>query len=181
MKQSFRREQKIDKRGSVNKGIKAQKVRVIDSDGAQLGIFMLDAAIKLAEGKGLDLVEVSSKSDPPVCRIMDYGKFKYEQSKKAHESKKKQSVVVIKEMKFRPKTEEHDLNFKIRHLEKFLTEGYKVKVTIRFRGREMHRTELGAQVLELVADRLREIGVIEQQPKMEGRNMTMLMVPIKDK
>jgi len=152
---------------------------VIDTDGTQLGIYMLDAALRLAEEKGLDLVEVSSKSDPPVCRIMDYGKYKYEQSKKAHESKKKQSVIVVKEMKFRPKTEEHDLNFKVRHLEKFLKEGNKVKITVMFRGREMHRTELGERILKIVAEKLKDLGVIEQPPKMEGRNMSMMMSPIK--
>lgn len=134
-------------------------------------------ALRIAGDYDLDLVEVSSKSDPPVCRLMDYGKFKYEQRKKAHEAKKKQAVVQIKEVKFRPKTDLHDLQFKLRHIERFLKEGLKTKVTVVFRGRELSHPEIGKRILARVSEEVTEWGLIEQEPKFEGRTMVMILSP----
>jgi translation initiation factor IF-3 len=132
----------------INREIRAREARVIDPEGRQLGILPLAEALRIAAGFELDLVEVSSKSDPPVCRIMDYGKFKYQQSKKAHDAKKKQAVVHIKEVKMRPKTEEHDFQFKLKHIERFLKDGDKIKVTIFFRGREIAFPDHGRIMLK---------------------------------
>ena len=162
----------------VNRGIRAKEVRVIDPEGKQLGILPLAEALRAAVNFELDLVEVSPKSEPPVCRIMDYGKFKYQQSKKAHEAKKKQAVVHIKEVKMRPKTEEHDFQFKLRHIERFLKEGNKTKVTIVFRGREMTHLDLGKNMLIRITEGTKEWGRVEQAPKLEGRNFTMILTPI---
>ncbi len=161
----------------VNREIRAKEVRVIDPDGKQLGILPLVEALRAAANAELDLVEVSPKSDPPVCRIMDFGKFKYQQSKKAQEAKKKQAVVHLKEVKLRPKTEEHDLEFKLRHIERFLKEGNKTKVTIIFRGREITHAELGKQMMERIIERTKEWGKVEQPPKFEGRNYIMILAP----
>jgi translation initiation factor IF-3 len=130
---------------------------------------------------GLDLVEVSPKTSPPVCRIMDYGKYKYQMKKKLHEARKKQSIVHIKEVKLRPKIEEHDFQFKLRHIERFLNEGDKVKVTIMFRGREITRKELGQVLLERLAEETKELGTVDQGPKQEGRNLVMFLSPIRRK
>ncbi len=138
-------------------------------------------ALSVSEEAGLDLVEVSANAAPPVCRIMDYGKFKYQQSKKAREAKKKQTVILVKEMKFRVKTEEHDFQFKVRNIRKFINEGNKVKVFIMFRGREITHTELGRNKLTRVAEELKEEATLESPPKLEGRNMTMLLTPIQQK
>jgi translation initiation factor IF-3 len=135
-------------------------------------------ALNVAEEAGLDLVEVSANASPPVCRIMDYGKFKYQQSKKARETKKKQTIILVKEMKFRVKTEEHDFQFKVRNIRKFINEGNKVKVFIMFRGREITHTDLGRKKLNRVAEVLKEEATLESPPKLEGRNMTMLLTPI---
>jgi translation initiation factor IF-3 len=162
----------------VNREIRAREVRVIDSEGKQLGILPLVEALRAAANADLDLVEVSPKSDPPVCRIMDFGKFKYQQSKKAHDAKKKQAIVHLKEVKLRPKTEEHDLEFKLRHIERFLKEGNKTKVTIIFRGREITHSELGKQMMERIAEQAREWGKIEQPAKFEGRNYVMILAPM---
>ncbi len=161
----------------INREIRAKEVRVIDPEGKQLGILPLIEALRAAANADLDLVEVSPKSEPPVCRIMDYGKFKYQQSKKAHDAKKKQAIVHLKEVKLRPKTEEHDLEFKLRHIERFLKEGNKTKVTIIFRGREITHAELGKQMMERIAERAKEWGKIEQPPKFEGRNYVMILAP----
>lgn len=161
----------------VNREIRAKEVRVIDPDGKQLGILPLVEALRAAANAELDLVEVSPKSDPPVCRIMDFGKFKYQQSKKAQEAKKKQAVVHLKEVKLRPKTEEHDLEFKLRHIERFLKEGNKTKVTLIFRGREITHAELGKQMMERIIERTKEWGKVEQPPKFEGRNYIMILAP----
>jgi translation initiation factor IF-3 len=134
-------------------------------------------ALRLAEEQELDLVEVSSKSDPPVCRLMDYGKFKYQQRKKAHEAKKKQTLVQVKEVKLRPKTDSHDLQIKIRHIERFLKDGLKTKVTLIFRGRELTHPEIGRGILARVSEELTEWGVIEQHPRFEGRTMVMMLAP----
>jgi translation initiation factor IF-3 len=162
----------------INREIRARDVRVIDPEGKQLGVIPLIEALRLAAGFELDLVEVSSKSDPPVCRIMDYGKFKYQQSKKAHDAKKKQAVVHIKEVKMRPKTEEHDFQFKVKHIERFLKEGDKIKVTIVFRGREIAFPDLGRKVLKRVQENVKELAKIEQEPRFEGRNCVMILSPL---
>lgn len=161
----------------INREIRAREVRVIDAEGKQLGILPLVEALRAAANADLDLVEVSPKSEPPVCRIMDFGKFKYQQSKKAHDAKKKQAVVHLKEVKLRPKTEEHDLEFKLRHIERFLKEGNKTKVTIIFRGREITHSELGKQMMERIAEQAKEWGKIEQPAKFEGRNYVMILAP----
>jgi translation initiation factor IF-3 len=161
----------------VNREIRAREVRVIDSEGKQLGILPLVEALRAAANADLDLVEVSPKSEPPVCRIMDFGKFKYQQSKKAHDAKKKQAIVHLKEVKLRPKTEEHDLEFKLRHIERFLKEGNKTKVTIVFRGREIAHSELGRQMMEKIIEQSKEWGKIEQPAKFEGRNYVIILAP----
>jgi translation initiation factor IF-3 len=162
----------------INREIRAKDVRAIDPDGKQLGVIPLLEALRLAAGFELDLVEVSSKSDPPVCRIMDYGKFKYQQSKKAHDAKKKQAVVHIKEVKMRPKTEEHDFQFKVKHIVRFLEEGDKIKVTIVFRGREIAFPDLGRRILKRVQESVKEVAKIEQEPRFEGRNCVMILAPL---
>jgi translation initiation factor IF-3 len=162
----------------INREIRAREVRVIDSEGKQLGILPLVEALRIAANADLDLVEVSPKSEPPVCRIMDFGKFKYQQSKKAHDAKKKQAVVHLKEVKLRSKTEEHDLEFKLRHIERFLKEGNKTKVTIIFRGREITHSDLGKQMMGRIAEQAKEWGKIEQPAKFEGRNYVMILAPL---
>ncbi len=161
----------------INREIRAREVRVVDPEGKQLGVLPLIEALRLATNFELDLVEVSSKSDPPVCRIMDYGKFKYQQSKKAHDAKKKQAVVHIKEVKMRPKTEEHDFQFKLKHIERFLKEGDKIKITIVFRGREIAFPDQGRNMMSRVQEAVKEWGKIEQTPKFEGRNFVMILAP----
>jgi len=169
----------IAKRLRVNEKITSKEVRIIDTEGKQMGVFPLPEALKIAQEAGFDLVEVSPNVSPPVCRLIDYGKFKYQQSKKFHQSKKQhlQSVVHIKEIKIRPKTEEHDFQFKVRHIKKFLSQGDKTKISLIFRGREITHPELGKQVLDRIAEEIKDIGVVEQSPKLEGRNMTMLIAP----
>lgn len=159
----------------TNYGIKVREVRVIDADGGQLGILDTREAIKKAEEAGLDLVEVAPTAKPPVCRIMDFGKYKYEIAKKAAESRKHQTVIVVKEIKLRPRTDDHDINFKMNNMKRFLEEGNKVKVTIMFRGREMAHTEQGRTLLDKVVTELQNEAVVEQSPRMEGRNMTLLL------
>lgn len=168
----------IIKEVRVNREIRAKEVRVIDPEGKQLGILPLVEALRTAAQYDLDLVEVSPKSEPPVCRIMDYGKFKYQQSKKAHEAKKKQSIVHLKEVKFRPKTEEHDFQFKLRHIERFLKEGNKTKVTVLFRGRELAHPEMGKTIMERIIEEMKAYGKVEQIPKFEGRNFVMVLAPL---
>lgn len=155
------------------------EVRVIDAEGNQLGVISTRKAIELAMSAELDLVEVSPNAEPPVCRIMDYGKYKFEINKKQQAAKKKQKQVQIKEIKFRPRTEEGDYKTKVRHLREFLEEGDKAKVTLRYRGREFAHPELGMQLLERVAKDLDDISTIEQMPKMEGRQMVMMLAPKK--
>ncbi|MFB3887480.1 MAG: translation initiation factor IF-3 [Thermodesulfobacteriota bacterium] len=162
----------------INREIRAREVRVIDPEGKQLGILPLVEALRAAANSELDLVEVSPKSEPPVCRIMDYGKFKYQQSKKAHDAKKKQAVVHLKEVKMRPKTEEHDYQFKLRHIERFLKEGNKTKITIVFRGRELAHPDLGRNMLGRITEESKEWGKVEQPPRFEGRNFTMVLAPL---
>jgi translation initiation factor IF-3 len=161
----------------VNERIRISPVRLIDETGEQVGIVPTDEARAMAAEHGLDLVEVAPNSRPPVCRIMDYGKYKYEQARKAREAKKKQHTVTVKEIKMRPKIEEHDFGFKLRHARRFLEEGDKVKFTLRFRGREMTHPELGERVLKRVKEELAELATIESDVKREGRQMTMLVAP----
>jgi translation initiation factor IF-3 len=163
----------------VNRQIRISPVRVIGEDGEQLGIMPVDAALETAENQGLDLVEVAPDSRPPVVRIMDYGKFKYEQARKAREAKKKQHQIQIKEVKFRPGIEAHDFDFKIRHARRFLEEGNKVKVTMMFRGRQIAHPEMGREVMVRVAEVLDDLGKVEQMPSMEGRTMIMVVAPKK--
>lgn len=169
-------------RARVNGMIRIDEVRVTAADGESLGIMPTRQAISIAEAEGLDLVEVSPTAKPPVCRIMDYGKFRYEKSKKEAETRKRQTVVEIKEIKLRPKTEKHDLDFKIRNIKKFLGQNNKVKVTLRFRGREIvYADTLGREVLDKIAAELADVATIVQPPLMEGRQMVMMLAPGKNK
>jgi translation initiation factor IF-3 len=154
---------------------------LIGSDGVNVGVVAIDKAQQIAQEADLDLVEIVPNAKPPVCRVMDYGKFKFEQSKKAHAAKKKQKLIHVKEIKFRPGTEEGDYQTKLRKLVEFLSEGDKTKVTIRFRGREMMHQELGARLLSRVEEDLKEYGEVEQRPKLEGRQLVMVFAPIKKK
>ncbi len=159
--------------------IRAGEVRVISDDGEQLGIMDINSALGAAEEQGLDLVEVSPNAQPPVCRIMDYGKYKYQQSKRAAEAKKKQVRVEVKEVKLRPKTEEHDYQFKLKNARRFLESSNKVKVTIMFRGREVTHPEFGRRILERVGKDVEDLGQIESHPNMTGRFMSMVIGPVK--
>lgn len=161
----------------VNEQIRFSPVRLIDTDGNQLGVVPVDEAREAAREQGLDLVEVAPNARPPVCRIMDYGRYKYEQSKAEREARRKQHVTQMKEIKMRPNIEEHDFDFKTRHIRRFLDERNKVKVTIMFRGREMRHPENGRAVLDDVIEELGDEAVLEQQPRMEGRNMFMILAP----
>jgi translation initiation factor IF-3 len=164
---------------TINERIRFPKIRVIDSDGAQLGILTPREAMQIADEKELDLVLVSDKADPPVCRIMDYGKFKFEQEKKAREAKKKQHTVDVKEVKMRYKIEEHDYNVRINQAKRFLKDGDKVKATIMFRGREIQHSDIAEDLLKRMAGDLQEVAEVQQAPKKEGRNMMMLLAPKK--
>ncbi|MBI1999844.1 MAG: translation initiation factor IF-3 [candidate division NC10 bacterium] len=161
----------------MNERIRIKEVRVISPDGAQLGILPIEQALQTAYGLHMDLVEVAPEARPPVCRIMDYGKYRYEQSKKAREAKKKQTIIDLKEVKLRPKTEEHDFQFKVRHAERFLKEGNKAKITMMFRGREVIRMDRGRVLLDRFVEALKDVAVVEQQAKVEGRNMTLILAP----
>lgn len=163
----------------MNGYIRAPEVRVVAPDGSQIGIKKIREALWLADQLGLDLVEVAPDANPPVCRLMDYGKYKYELSIKAREARKKQTRTVIKEVKFKPKIGEHDYLIKQRRTIEFLSEGDKVKVTIWFRGREAQRPELGLRILDRLAEEVTDYGVIEQTPSQEGRNMTMVIGPVR--
>jgi translation initiation factor IF-3 len=157
--------------------IRVREVRVVGADGAQLGIMPTQEALQFAEEQGFDLVEVAPNERPPVCRIMDYGKYKYQRSKRIKQQKSKQKVILVKEIKLRPKTEEHDYQFKLQHIKRFLHDGHKAKVTVIFRGREMAHTELGRRVLDRIVVDLEEVASVDQMPKQEGRNMTLLLSP----
>ncbi len=161
----------------MNGQIEVRKVRLIDETGDNVGVVATDDAIDRAENAGLDLVEISPNADPPVCKILDFGKFKYQAQKRANEARKKQKTIEVKEIKMRPNIDQHDYDVKMRSMLKFLNEGDKVKVTLRFRGREMAHQNLGMRVLERVRDDLDEISKVEQFPKMEGRQMTMVISP----
>jgi len=164
----------------VNDRIRVPRVRVVDPEGQQVGIMNTPDALAMAQEQDLDLVEVAAQADPPVCRIMDYGKYKYEQAVRQREARKKQSHVVVKEMKMRPKIDRHDYETKKGHVVRFLRQGAKVKVTIMFRGREMIHPEIGQQLLERLAEEVDEIAKVETSPKLDGRNMTMVLAPVKE-
>ena len=161
----------------VNEDIEVPQVRLVDENGEQVGVVSIDEALQRAADVQLDLVEVSPNAEPPVCKIIDYGKLKYQEQKKKNEARKKQKIIEVKEIKLRPNIDTHDYDVKMRSARRFIDDGDKVKVTLRFRGREMAHQDLGAQVLERVREELDEIAKVEQMPKMEGRQMVMVMSP----
>jgi translation initiation factor IF-3 len=173
-----RRRNRGDRMVNVNREIRSREVRLIDPEGGQVGIVSLEEALRMAAEFGLDLVEVAPNSSPPVCRIMDYGKYKYQQAKKIKDAKKKQTVIQVKEVKLSPKTDEHDLEYKIAHVKRFLTEGNRAKITIQFRGREIAYPELSRRVIDSILASVEGLGVVEQEPKMEGRRMTLVLKPV---
>jgi len=168
-----------DKSHRINREITVAEVRLVGEDNEPLGVVSTQEALAMAETAEVDLVEIAPQAVPPVCRLMDYGKFKYQEQKRAHEAKLKQKQIQVKEIKFRPGTDENDYQIKMRNMVKFLGEGDKVKVTLRFRGREMAHQEFGVRQLERVKGDLEEIGIVEQFPKLEGRQMVMVLAPKK--
>jgi translation initiation factor IF-3 len=176
----FGREVKsITKEFRVNEEIRAREIRVVDPEGKQLGIMSAREALRLAEELQLDLVEVAPQARPPVCRLMDFGRYKYEQSKREREARKRQRTVELKEIKFRPRIEEHDFRVKLRNATRFLNDGDKVKVTIIFRGREIVHTQLGEQLMNRLASELAELATVERAPRLEGKQMVMILAPKK--
>ncbi|MBN2338110.1 MAG: translation initiation factor IF-3 [Acidobacteria bacterium] len=163
----------------INEMIRAKEIRVVDEEAGQLGIMTPEEALAIAKSRELDLVEVAPGASPPVCRIMNYGKFQYQKSKRAHEAKKNQRQVVIKEVKFRPKTEEHDFQFKKNHIVRFLEEGNKAKAAIIFRGREMAHQELGRRLMDRLVEELGDLADVERPPKMEGYALVAIFIPKK--
>ncbi|WP_139377177.1 translation initiation factor IF-3 [Halobacillus hunanensis] len=166
---------------NVNEKIRAREVRLIDVNGEQLGVKSRNEALDIAANANLDLVMVAPNAKPPVCRIMDYGKYRYEQQKKEKEARKNQTIIKLKEVRLSPGIEEHDFNTKLRNARKFLTKGDKVKASVRFRGRAITHKELGQKVLERLADECQDVATIETKPKMEGRNMFMMLAPLAEK
>jgi translation initiation factor IF-3 len=165
----------------LNGEINAPEVRLMGIENEPLGIVPIRDAMRLAEEKEIDLVEIAPQAQPPVCRLMDYGKFKYQEQKRAHDAKLKQKIIQVKEVKFRPQTDEGDYQIKMRNLKRFLDEGDKAKVTLRFRGREMAHQEFGVRLLQRVREELEELALVESMPKMEGRQMIMMLAPKKKK
>jgi translation initiation factor IF-3 len=161
----------------VNERIRVREIRVIDDTGQQLGIMPPPQALAIAKQKGLDLVEISPTAVPPVCRIMDFGKYQYQEQKRAREARRHQKVIEVKEIKFRPKVDEHDYQFKKKHIERFLGEGDKVKATIFFRGRENAHPEIGRRILERLIEDISEIGTVEQEPQKEGNQLHTILAP----
>ena len=161
----------------ANERIKALDVQVIGSEGNNLGVMQLKQAIQIARDEGLDLIEISPNANPPVCKIMDMGKYKYDLQKKANQAKKKQKIVSLKEIKLRPGTEIHDYNFKIKNAKKFISKGDKVKFTVKFKGREMQHVELGKDLMKRIIEDTKDIGKVETHPKFEGRQMIMIIQP----
>jgi translation initiation factor IF-3 len=172
---AFERGPRRDDRTRVNERIRVREIRVIDDAGEQLGIMSPQQALVIARQKGLDLVEVAASAVPPVCRIMDFGKYQYQEQKKAREARKHQKVIEVKEIKFRPKVDEHDYQFKKKHIERFLAEGDKVKATIFFRGREMAHPEIGRRILERLIGELADVAIAETSPRMEGNQMHTIL------
>lgn len=161
----------------VNEQIRAKEVRLIDSDGTQLGIMAIKDALEIAQKKQLDLVNVSPNASPPVCRVMDFGKYKYERSKREKEARKNQKVISVKEVKLRPGIDDHDFQVKVKNCKRFLNSGNKVKVTVMFRGREITHKELGRELCQRMKEEIAEIGTVEKEPKVEGKNMIMILSP----
>ncbi|HEX4565816.1 MAG TPA: translation initiation factor IF-3 [Vicinamibacterales bacterium] len=172
---AFERGPRRDDRTRVNERIRVREVRVIDEDGSQLGIMPPPQALAIARQKGLDLVEIAATSNPPVCRIMDFGRYQYQEQKRARSAKKHQKVIEVKEIKFRPKVDEHDYQFKKKHIERFLADGDKVKATIFFRGREMAHPEIGRRILERLIGELADVAVAETTPRQEGNQMHTIL------
>ena len=162
----------------ANNRIHAPEVQVINSEGKNLGVLQTNKAIELAKEQGLDLVEISPKANPPVCKIVDMGKYRYDLQKKANKARKKQKVVNLKEIKLRPGTEIHDYNFKLKNSQKFLQKGDKVKFTVRFKGREMQHTHLGKELMDRIKKDITEVGKVEAEPRLEGRQMIMIIQPL---
>ncbi len=165
----------------INERIRSREVRVIDDDGKQLGIMTPAAALQLAQEKNLDLVEVAPKARPPVCRLMDFGKYQYEQAKRERQARRAQKQIEVKEVRLRPKTGEHDTAVRLRQARKFLTSGAKVKVRVRFRGREIRHPEIAAEILQDFAEQLADVGEVEIRPNLEGRSLLMVLAPIRNK
>jgi translation initiation factor IF-3 len=161
----------------INEGIRVREVRVVSAEGEQLGVMPTQQALETARSQELDLVEVAPEAQPPVCRIMDFGKFKYTQARRQKEARKKQTVILVKEVKMGPKTEKHDFEFKLKHVRRFLEEGHKAKVTVRFKGREMAHTELGWKMLQRMVEAVSDIAVTENNPRMEGRMLHIMLSP----
>ena len=161
----------------INEQIKVPEIRLIGADGAQVGVMPVKEALAMAAEANLDLVEVAPQASPPVCRIMDYGKYKYQQSKKQQEARRRQTIIQVKEIKVRPKIEEHDMAFKLRNTRRFLSEGDKVKISVIFRGREIAHTDRGFRLLAQMSEALTDVAVVEQHPNLEGRNLSMIVTP----
>ncbi|ASK64410.1 translation initiation factor IF-3 [Virgibacillus phasianinus] len=171
----------ISKDMNVNEKIRAREVRLIDSNGDQLGVKSRQEALEIAQTRNLDLVLVAANAKPPVCRIMDYGKYRYEQQKKEKEARKKQKIINVKEVRFTPGIGEHDYVTKLKNARKFLEKGDKVKAAVRFRGRAITHKELGQEVLDRLAEECKDISTVESKPKMEGRNMFIMLAPLNEK
>src|SRR6266705_2012234 len=167
----------LHRKTRINERIRAKEIRVIGSSGAQLGIMTPENALRMATEEGLDLVEVASEANPPVCRIMDFGKYKYTQARRQKEARKKQTTIQVKEVKMGPKTERHDFDFKLKHVRRFLEEGHKAKVTVRFKGREMAHTELGWKMLNKMVEATQDIANTENNPRLEGRMLHIILSP----
>ena len=161
----------------INEGIRVREVRVVSDIGEQLGILPIQQALDLARQKDMDLVEVAAEAVPPVCRIMDFGKYKYTQARRQKEARKKQTTILVKEVKLGPKTDTHDFDFKAKHVRRFLEEGNKAKVTVRFKGREMAHTELGWKMLQKMTEMMSDLALVENHPRMEGRMLSMILSP----
>ena len=177
-KQNYFQRRTKPKGPKTNERIRASEVQVINSEGKNLGTLPTREAIEIAKQEGLDLIEISPNANPPVCKIIDIGKYKYDLQKKANLAKKKQKIVSLKEIKLRPGTETHDYNFKIKNAKKFIIKGDKVKFTVKFRGREMQHTELGKELMNRIIEETKDIAKVESQPKFEGRQMVMIIQPI---
>ena len=177
-KQNYFQRRTRDRGPKSNNRINALEVQVISSDGKNLGVLQTKEAIQIAKDEGLDLIEISPNANPPVCKIIDIGKYKYDLQKKANKAKKKQKVVELKEIKLRPVTDVHDYNFKIKNAQKFLTKGDKVKFTVRFKGRELQHTNLGMDLMKRIQEDTKIVGKTDQNPKFEGKQMTMVIQPL---
>ena len=177
-KQNYFQRRTKDRGPRSNNRISSPEVQVIGSDGENLGVLNTNEAISMAKNQGLDLIEIAANANPPVCKIMDMGKYKYDLQKKANQAKKKQKIVSLKEIKLRPGTEAHDYNFKIKNAKKFITKGDKVKFTVKFKGREMQHTQLGKDLMNRIIEETKDIAKVESQPKFEGRQMVMIIQPI---